>query len=75
MTAEAILTQIVALPDADREYLFELLAERYQAPEVPPMTPELAKLLDERCAAADADPGAGIPWEVVYEESLKRARK
>ena len=37
-----------------------------------PMTPELASELDRRLADADANPDAGIPWEQVRAEILRR---
>lgn len=42
---------------------------------VPPLSPEVAKMLDERSAAHEANPEACIPWEVVYAESLKRTQR
>lgn len=43
-------------------------------PTVPPLSPELAKLLDERTAKADANPGAGYTWEefVAYVKRKKQ---
>ena len=38
------------------------------------ITEEVKAMLDRRIAASDANPGAGIPWELVKAESLKRAR-
>jgi len=72
MSVDAILKEIEALSDAERELFFQRLDELYPGPI---LTPELKALLDARVAAADANPDTGIPWEVVYEESLKRARK
>lgn len=34
---------------------------------VPPLSPELAKLLDERMTKADANPGVGYTMEEVIE--------
>ena len=65
MSVDAILKEIEALTDTDREHLFERLAEQHQPPGVPELTPELAKLLDERDAAYEADPGASYTWEEV----------
>jgi putative addiction module component (TIGR02574 family) len=39
-----------------------------------PLSDEVKALLDERIRTADANPGAGIPWDAVKAESLKRAR-
>ena len=65
MSVEAILTEIEALTEAEREHLFERLAERHQPHAVPEMTPELAALLDARNAAYEANPDAGYTMEEV----------
>lgn len=76
MSVDAILKEIAALTDAERAELLDRLADQFpDAAAEEDISPELAKLLDERVAAADANPDAGVPWEVVYEESLKRARR
>ena len=35
---------------------------------------ELKVELERRVAEANANPDAGIPWETIYEESLRRTR-
>lgn len=72
MSVEAILQAIAALPDEEREGFFRRLEQMYP---VPILTPEIKALLDERIAAADANPNEGIPWEVVHAECLKRTAK
>jgi putative addiction module component (TIGR02574 family) len=37
-----------------------------------PLTPAQRAELERRVAAADADPGAGIPWEVIRAEARAR---
>jgi putative addiction module component (TIGR02574 family) len=76
MSVDAILKEIAALTNAERGELLDRLAEQFPDTSAEEgISPELAKLLDERVTAADANPDAGVPWEVVYEESLKRARR
>jgi putative addiction module component (TIGR02574 family) len=76
MSVDAILKEIAALTATERAELKARMAEQFpDADTEPELSPELAKLLDERVAAADANPDAGYTWKEVYEESLKRARK
>ena len=75
MSVDAILKEIEALTDAEQEELLAVLAERFAPDEARELPLEVKTELERRIAKADADPSAGIPWEVVYEESLKRARK
>jgi DnaJ-domain-containing protein 1 len=76
MSVDAILKEIASLTDAERAELKARMSEQFpDASAEEGVSPELAKLLDERIAAANANPAAGVPWEVVYEESLKRARR
>ena len=53
------------------EDLWDSIAQ--EAPdEAFPMTPELIAELDRRLAEADANPDAGIPWEQVRANILRR---
>ena len=73
MSVDAILEAIRSLTPAERaEFDSRLDAETENT--VRELSPEQEAELHRRVKAADADPGAAIPWEVVYEESLKRAR-
>lgn len=78
MTVDAILKQAEELSLEERAELLRRLEEGMLAagwePEVE-ISDEVKAMLDRRVAAADANPAAGIPWEVVKAESLKRARK
>jgi hypothetical protein len=65
MTVEAIMKEIRALSAEEQAQIKALLAEESPAPAVPEISPELAKLLDERVAAADANPGVGYTMEEV----------
>jgi putative addiction module component (TIGR02574 family) len=40
-----------------------------------PITPELAAELDRRLAESDADPSAGVPWDQVRAEILRRHKR
>jgi putative addiction module component (TIGR02574 family) len=76
MSVDALLKEVEALSDAERAEFLERLDERYSnRTGEAELTPEMKAELERRVAAADANPSASIPWEVVYEESLKRARK
>ena len=77
MSVEAILSQVEELTLEQRAELLQRLEtdliEAGWQPEFD-LTDDVKALLDQRIAASDANPGAGIPWEVVKAESLKRAR-
>ena len=74
MNVDAILEAIRLLTPAERAELDARLDGEAEATE-PVHSLELKAELERRVAEADANPDAGIPWEVVYEESLKRAGK
>lgn len=71
MSVAEIVKAYRALSAAEQAEVKALLAEDA----VEAVSPEVAKMLDERIAAANADPDAAIPWEQVYQESLKRVRQ
>ena len=75
MSVDAILEAIRGLsPDERAE--FDARLESEAAPEpLPELTRELKAELDRRMAEADANPGALVPWEQVYQASLKRAAR
>jgi putative addiction module component (TIGR02574 family) len=75
MSVDAILKEIEGLSADEQAELLSRLSELFAPVGGSELSPELKAELERRVAAADADPGAGVPWEVVYEESLKRARK
>jgi putative addiction module component (TIGR02574 family) len=76
MSVDAILKEIESLSDEERAELLGQLAELYsESDPIPELSPEMKAELDRRVAEADANPGAGIPWDVVYAESMKRVRK
>lgn len=75
MTVESILRQAEALTPDERRELAARLLEVDDAAEDPPLSDAMRAELDRRVAEFDANPAIGIPWEVVYEESLKRVRR
>lgn len=73
MSVDAILKEIETLSETERDELLIRLAVRFpEVDPIPGLSAEMTAELKRRVAAADANPEAGIPWEVVYEESLKR---
>jgi hypothetical protein len=70
MSVAEIVKAYRTLSAAEQAEVKALLAEDA----IEDVSPEVAKMLDERIAAADANPDAAIPWEQVYQESLKRWR-
>lgn len=66
MSVDAILKEIAALTEAERAELKARMSEQFpEAAAEEEISPELAKLLDKRVAAADANPDAGYTMEEV----------
>lgn len=66
MSIDAILDAIRALSPAERAELEDrLTTERSITADAPDISPELAQLLDERNAAADANPNDGYTLDEV----------
>jgi hypothetical protein len=65
MSVDAILKEIEALSAAERAELKARLAEQFPDADDAGISPELAKLIDERTAAADANPDVGYTIEEV----------
>jgi hypothetical protein len=66
MSVDAILKEIGALSGSELAELKARIAEQFpDTDNESEISPELAKLLDERNAAADANPGAGYTMEEV----------
>jgi len=73
MTHEAIREAVKQLSIPERWELVEELWDDLAAdPAAFELTEELKAELDRRIAAADADPGGGIPWDQVRDELAKR---
>lgn len=74
MTVESLLRQAEALtPDERRELAARLL--EVDVSDDPPLTEAQVAELDRRVAEFVANPGIGVPWEVVKEQARKRARR
>ncbi|HXD84900.1 MAG TPA: addiction module protein [Urbifossiella sp.] len=78
MSVDTLLKQAEELSLEERAELLQRLEsgmlDAGWEPELP-ITDEVKAMLDARIADADANPDAGIPWEVVKAEALKRIRK
>lgn len=76
MDLEAALVEINKLPVVERirlvQRVLDGIAEEKAVPSDLEFTPEFRAELDRRIAAGDADPGRGIPWEIVEAESAAR---
>ena len=64
MSVDAILKEIEALTETERTELLTRVAEQF-SPAESNISPELAKLLDERDAAYEANPSEVYTWEEV----------
>jgi putative addiction module component (TIGR02574 family) len=74
MVDQALLEQMKRLGVEDRLEIIGALWDTID-PDTLPVEPEVATLIDERLADADADPLAGESWEDVRESlRLRRAR-
>ena len=67
MSVDAILKEIESLTETEKGVFLDRLAERYPERVMNELSPELAKLLDERNAAYEADPNEVYTWEEVVE--------
>jgi putative addiction module component (TIGR02574 family) len=61
------------LPIEEQLDLAQTLWDHASPPADFTLTPELEELLEARLREAQADPGAGIPWEDMKARLLKRA--
>ncbi len=62
------------LPVAERLELAELLWESVEVDPIPQPIPDWHRIeLERRIAAADADPGAGIPFDVAKARWLAKS--
>ena len=72
MISEQVLQVVGALsPDEQVELIDHLQGELSGREE---LTDDVKRMLDERLAAMEADPGAGQPWEKVKNELRGRFR-
>jgi putative addiction module component (TIGR02574 family) len=75
MTVESLLRQAEALTPDERRELAARLMEAADMADDPPLTEAQTAELDRRVAEFIANPGIGVPWEVVKEQARKRARR
>ncbi|MBN9118307.1 MAG: addiction module protein [Planctomycetes bacterium] len=65
MSVDALLKEVETLSDAERVEFLERLSELYPSRMSNELSPELAKLLDERNAAYEANPDKVYTWDEV----------
>lgn len=71
MTREALLAEILRLPDDERRALLEAAWESLDG-DFPPLTPEQEAEIDRRLAEHEKDPGRAVPWEEVLADLRSR---
>ncbi len=74
MSAAQILEQIEQLPPDEQHEVAEKIREKYGDFD-DALTPEQIAELDRRAEDALKNPGRGIPWEQLRDETLAKYRK
>ena len=73
MTVDQMISEVGQMSRTDRLRLLEALWDTLAAEEGPlELLPWQKELLDERLAAAEANPGAGAPWQEVMARLMKK---
>jgi putative addiction module component (TIGR02574 family) len=73
MSKAEILEQIRRLPDAERRELVESIEREFGAFDAP-LTAEETAELDRRAEDALKNPGRGVPWEQLRDETLGKLK-
>ncbi len=71
VTKAQLQEQILELPVEERLEVAEAIWASLEGSAAPPLPEWQCQLLDERIAAAEANPEAGTPWVEVKEQALK----
>jgi putative addiction module component (TIGR02574 family) len=74
MSAEQILEEIRRMPEADRRELVERIEDEFVDSDAE-LTPEQAAELDRRAKDALKNPGRGVLWEQLRDETLVKYKK